>query len=105
MADWMLVVSTVLAFISLAVFIVTYSRVPWYATTLGKALMAGGLSVGLLTAVGLVRRIDTRVESVNLGDVLTWGSVIAYLTVAAVWAYKTYVLARSPKRTDENREP
>lgn len=101
MVDSMLVVSTALAFISLVVFTVTYLRVPWHATPLGRALMAGGLSVGLLTAVGLVRRIDTRVESVNLGDVLTWGSVIAYLTVAAVWAYKTYVLARADKRTDE----
>lgn len=101
MADSMLVVSTALAFISLAVFTIMYLRVPWYSTSLGKALMAGGLSVGLLTTVGLVRRVDTRVESVNLGDVLTWGSVIAYLTVAAVWAYKTYVLARADKRTDE----
>ena len=97
MADSMLVVSTALAFISLAVFTIMYLRVPWYSTSLGKALMAGGLSVGLLTTVGLVRRVDTRVESVNLGDVLTWGSVIAYLTVAAVWAYKTYVLARADK--------
>lgn len=102
MADSMLVISTALAFISLAVFTVVYLRVPWHATPLGRALMAGGLSVGLLTAVGLVRRIDTRVESVNLGDVLTWGSVIAYLTVAAVWAYKTYVLARAHKMTDAN---
>lgn len=98
MADSLLVVSTVLAFISLLVFTVMYLRVPWYSTPLGKAIMAGALSVGLLTAVGLVRRIDNRVASVDLADVLVWGSVVAYTTVAAVWAYQTYVLARDRRR-------
>ena len=60
--------------------------------------MLGGLAVGSLAAVGSIRRIDTRYDSIDLSHELIVGSIIAYLAVAVVWLYKAYVVHRETRR-------
>ena len=51
--------------------------------------------------VGTVRRIDDRVESVDLSDALNISSAVAYLIIAGVWAYKTWVITHHDDDTSE----
>ena len=93
--------ATVLALLSVVVFIGTYAiraRTGWWRDPLGRMLMLGGLAVGGLAAVGTVRRIDSRLDCIDLAHVLNIGSVVAYLLVAAVWGYKTWTVLRETRR-------
>ena len=99
-----LIVATVAALLSVSAFVVTYAlraRATRWRDLLGQAHKLGGLAVGGLAAVGTVRRIDTRIDAIDLSRELVVGSTIAYLAVAAVWLYKTLVVIRETDHDDE----
>lgn len=101
-------IATGAALLSTAVFLIVYAvraRETWWRDPLGRVIMLGGFAVGCLTAVGSVRRIDTRVESIDIALELTIASTLAYLTVAAVWLYKTLVVYHETRRKrDDERD-
>ena len=68
--------------------------------------MLGGFAVGGIAAVGTARRIDTRVDSIDLAHEIAIASTFAYLAIAAVWLYKALVVHRETrrKRDDEDDE-
>lgn len=94
-------IATGVALLSVALFLIAYAvraRETWWRDSLGRALMLGGLGVGGLAAVGSVRRIDNRIDSIDLADELIIASTFAYLAVAAVWLYKARVVYRETRR-------
>ena len=100
----LLFAATVIAFMSLLVFVVTYARLPWHTTPLGRAVMGSALAVWLLAAVGLGRRIDQQWPEVGLSHTLTGGAAFAYLVVAAVWIIKTRVVLEGDPRRRRRRK-
>lgn len=100
-------VATGVALLSVAAFLVVYAvraRETWWSDPLGRAIMLGGFAVGGLAAVGSVRRIDTRVSTIDLSHELAVASIFAYLAVAAVWLYKAYVVHRETQRKHDDDE-
>lgn len=94
-------IATGAALLSTAVFLIVYAvraRETWWRDPLGRVIMLGGFAVGCLTAVGSVRRIDTRVESIDIAHELIIASTFAYLAVAAVWLYKALVVYQETRR-------
>ena len=107
MITTLLFAATVLALISTGAFIIVYAtHAHWWNDPLGRMLMLGGISVFSLCAVGTLRRIDFYLDSVVITQRLEIGSVLGYLFVAVVWAYKTYVVVRETKnlRGDDDDE-
>ena len=103
-----LVVATGIALLSVAAFLIVYAvraRETWWSDPLGRAIMLGGLAVGSIAAVGSARRVDNRVESIDLAYEITVASIFAYLAVAAVWLYKALVVYRETRRRrDDERD-
>ena len=102
-------VATGVALLSVAVFLVVYAvraRETWWSDPLGRAIMLGGFAVGGIAAVGTARRIDDRVESIDLAHEIAVAATFAYLAIAAVWLYKALVVYRETrrKRDDEDDE-
>lgn len=100
-------IATALALLSTAFFLGTYAfraRLTWWRDPLGRALMLGGVAVGGLAAVGAIRRIDTRFDSIDLSHALAIASAIAYLGVAAVWLYKAFVVIHETRRRDDDED-
>lgn len=96
-----LAIATGAALLSVATFLVVYAvraRGTWWRDPLGRVLMLGGFAVGSIAAVGAVRRVDHRVESINLEYEIAVASTFAYLAVAAVWAYKAIVVYKVNRR-------
>lgn len=100
-------ITTGVALLSVAVFLIVYAvraRKTWWRDPLGRVLMLGGLAVGCLTAVGSVRRIDNRTDSIDLAHELAVASTFAYLAVAIVWLYKAFVVYwETRRRRDDER--
>lgn len=102
-----LVIATGAALLSVATFLVVYAvraRGTWWSDPLGRVLMLGGIAVGTIAAVGTARRIDTRVDSIDLAHEIAVASVFAYLAVAAVWLYKAFVVYRETQRKRDEDE-
>lgn len=103
-----LAIATGVALLSVAVFLLVYAvraRETWWSDPLGRVLMLGGVAVGGIAAVGTARRIDTRVESIDIAHEITVASAIAYLAVAAVWLYKALVVYQETRRSrDDERD-
>lgn len=103
-----LAIATGVALLSVATFLVVYAvraRETWWSDPLGRVIMLGGFAVGGIAAVGTARRIDTRVESIDLAHEIAVASTVAYLAVAAVWLYKALVVYRETRRkSDEDDE-
>lgn len=103
-----LFIATGAALLSVTTFLVVYAvraRETWWSDPLGRVLMLGGFAVGTIAAVGTVRRIDTRVESIHLAHEIAVASTIAYLAVAAVWLYKAIVVYQETRRRrDDERD-
>ena len=100
-----LAIVTVVALLSIVAFLVVYAiraRETWWSDPLGRALMLGGFAVGGIAAVGTARRIDTRIESIDIDHELVVASIFAYLAIAAVWLYKTFVVYRETRRDDDD---
>ena len=100
-------IATGFALMSIVLFIGVYAfraRFTWWRDPLGRVLMLGGFAVGGLAAVGSVRRIDTRVSTIDLSHELAVASIFAYLGVAAVWLYKAYVVHRETRRKHDDDE-
>ena len=102
-------VATGVALLSVAAFLVVYAvraRETWWSDPLGRAIMLGGFAVGGIAAVGTARRIDDRVESIDLAHEIAVAATFAYLAIAAVWLYKALVVYRETrrKRDDEDDE-
>lgn len=100
-------IATGFALLSVALFLLVYAvraRFTWWRDPLGRALMLGGLAVGCLAAVGSVRRIDNRIDSIDLAHGLVIASIIAYVLVGIVWLYKAYVVYQETrhKRDEED---
>ena len=98
--------ATGIALLSVAVFLIVYAvraRETWWSDPLGRAIMLGGFAVGGIAAVGTARRIDTRVESIDLAHEIAVASTFAYLAVAAVWLYKAIVVYRETRRRRDDR--
>ena len=96
-----LAIVTVVALLSTVAFLVVYAIRAWgtwWSDPLGRVLMLGGFAVGTIAAVGAARRIDTRIESIDLAHEITVASIFAYLAVAAVWLYKALVVYRETRR-------
>ncbi|QGX08238.1 hypothetical protein EEW87_16330 [Janibacter melonis] len=96
---------TALALLSVSVFVAVYAyraRSSWWRDPLGRMLMLGGAAMTLLVGVGSARRIDSRIDSVDLTDWLTYGSIVAYLAVAVVWAYKTVTVWRETEPPEDD---
>ena len=96
-----LTIVTVVALLSIVAFLVVYAiraRKTWWSDPLGRVLMLGGFAVGCIAAVGTVRRIDTRVDSIDLAHEIVVASIFAYLAVSAVWLYKTFVVYQETRR-------
>lgn len=99
-----LTAANVAALLSVLAFIAVYARVPWWRSSLGRALMTGALAVGLISIVGVIRRFDNRFNDGSHADWLSIGSSIAYLMIALVWLYKAKVVReeeRPPIRGDK----
>lgn len=102
-----LAIATGAALLSATVFILVYAaraRRTWWRDPLGRMLMFGGFAVGTLAAVGTVRRVDNRVESIDLAHQLVVASTFAYLAVSAVWAYKALVVFKVNRRRRRRRD-
>lgn len=102
-----LAIATGVALLSVAFFLIVYAvraRETWWSDPLGRAIMLGGFAVGGIAAVGTVRRIDTRVESIDLAYEIAIASTFAYLAVAAVWLYKALVVYRETRRKRDEDE-
>lgn len=103
-----LMVATGAALLSVAVFLIVYAvraRGAWWSDPLGRAIMLGGFAVGSIAAVGSVRRIDNRIDSINLAHEIAVASTFAYLAVSAVWLYKALVVYRETRRRrDDERD-
>lgn len=94
-------IATGVALLSVAAFLIVYAvraRGAWWSDPLGRAIMLGGFAVGGIAAVGTARRIDTRVDSIDLSHEIAVASTVAYLAVAAVWLYKALVVYRETRR-------
>ena len=102
-----LIVATGVALLSVAVFLTVYAvraRETWWSDPLGRAIMLGGFAVGSIAAVGSVRRVDNRVDSIDLAHEIAVASTFAYLAVAAVWLYKALVVYRETRRKRDDDE-
>ena len=96
-----LAIATGAALLSVAAFLIVYAvraRETWWSDPLGRAIMLGGFAVGGIAAVGAARRIDTRVEFIDLAHEVAVASTFAYLAVAAVWLYKALVVYQETRR-------
>lgn len=94
-------IATGVALLSVAAFLIVYAaraRETWWSDPLGRAIMLGGFAVGSIAAVGTARRIDTRVDSIDLAHEIAVASTVAYALVAAVWLYKALVVYRETRR-------
>ena len=72
-------IATGVALLSVAAFLIVYAvraRETWWSDPLGRAIMLGGFAVGGLAAVGSARRIDTRIESIDLAHEIAIASTI-----------------------------
>ena len=99
--------ATGFALLSVAAFLIVYAiraRETWWSDPLGRAIMLGGFAVGGIAAVGSVRRVDTRVDSIDLSHELAVASIFAYLAVAAVWLYKALVVYRETRRKHDDED-
>ena len=102
MIDDLLAVTTVLALLSVAAFVVTYAlAAPWHRSPLGRVLMGSGLALLVLTGVGTLRRLDNRATGGDYADALAVGSVVGYAVVALAWGYKTVVILRENRAHDD----
>lgn len=103
-----LLVATGAALLSVAAFLIVYAvraRGAWWSDPLGRAIMLGGFAVGGIAAVGSVRRIDNRIDSIDLAHEIAVASTFAYLAVAAVWLYKALVVYQETRRRrDDERD-
>ena len=102
-----LMVATGVALLSVAVFLIVYAvraRETWWSDPLGRAIMLGGFAVGGIAAVGTVRRIDSRIESIDLAHGVAVASTFAYLLVAAVWLYKAFVVYQETRRKRDDED-
>lgn len=102
-----LAATTVLSLVSVVTFVVVYgwrARHSWWRDPLGRVLMLGGLAVGSLSGVGTLRRVDQRTAAIDIADWLTVASAVAYLLVAAVWAYKTKTIIRETRGQHDRHE-
>ena len=80
-------VATGVALLSVAAFLVVYAvraRETWWSDPLGRAIMLGGFAVGGIAAVGTARRIDTRVDSIDLAHEIAIASTFAYLALSLI---------------------
>lgn len=96
-----LAIATGTALLSVVAFLIVYAvraRETWWSDPLGRVLMLGGFAVGTIAAVGTARRIDDRVESIDLAHEIAVAATFAYLAVAAVWLYKALVVYRETRR-------
>lgn len=100
----MLAAANILALLSILTFCTLYVRVPWWRSSLGRMLMLGAAAVGGLSAVGVIRRFDNRLNDGGLADWLTVGSTIAYLAVAATWFYKAKVVEQEGRAARADRD-
>ena len=94
-------IATGVALLSVATFLVVYTVRAWgtwWSDPLGRAIMLGGFAIGGLAAVGTARRIDTRIDSIDIDHELVVASIFAYLAVSAVWLYKALVVYRETRR-------
>ena len=94
-------IATGVALLSVAAFLIVYAvraRETWWSDPLGRAIMLGGFAVGGIAAVGTARRVDTRVDSIDLAHELVVASIFAYLAILAVWLYKTFVVYQETRR-------
>lgn len=85
--DWQTVAAT-LALISSAIFVALYSRVTWWRGNTGRNLMAMGLSLLILPAGSVIRRLI----HVPTGHVVL---LIGWLFVAVVMAWRTSQMWRA----------
>lgn len=100
-------IATGIALLSVTVFLIVYAvraRETWWSDPLGRAIMLGGFAVGGIAAVGTARRIDTRVDSIDLAHEVAIASTFAYLAVAAVWLYKALVVYRETRRKRDDKD-
>ena len=109
-AQGALAIVTIVALLSTVVFLIVYAvraRETWWSDPLGRAVMLGGFAVGGIAAVGTARRIDTRVDTIDIEHQIAIASTFAYLAIAAVWLYKALVVYRETRRKDddENGDP
>ena len=102
-----LAIATGVALLSVAAFLIVYAvreRGTRWSDPLVRMLMLGGFAVGGIAGVGTARRIDTRVESIDLEHEIVVASTIAYLAVAAVWLYKALVVYRETRRKHDDED-
>ena len=100
-------IATGVALLSVAAFLIVYAvraRETWWSDPLGRAIMLGGFAVGGIAAVGTARRIDDRVESIDLAHEIAVAATFAYLVVAAVWLYKALVVYRETRRKHDDED-
>ena len=100
-------IATGIALLSVAAFLIVYAvraRETWWSDPLGRAIMLGGFAVGGIAAVGTARRIDDRVESIDLAHEIAVAATFAYLAIAAVWLYKALVVYRETRRKHDDED-
>lgn len=95
--DWQTVAAT-LALISSAIFVALYSRVTWWRGNTGRNLMAMGLSLLILPAGSVIRRLI----HVPTGHVVL---LIGWLFVAVVMAWRTAQMWRVTHPRNAPAEP
>ena len=102
-----LAIATGTALLSVVAFLVVYAvraRETWWSDPLGRVLMLGGFAVGTIAAVGTARRIDDRVESIDLAHEIAVAATFAYLAIAAVWLYKALVVYQETRRKRDDKD-
>ena len=102
-----LAIATGTALLSVVAFLIVYAvraRETWWSDPLGRVLMLGGFAVGTIAAVGTARRIDDRVESIDLAHEIAVAATFAYLAIAAVWLYKALVVYRETRRKRDDKD-
>lgn len=97
--------ATFLALAATLYFIVTYAFVPyWWKSSLGRALMSGGVAVALVAGIGTIRRIDDRVDEIDFTTQLSLLTIFAYLLIAVVWFRKARVIHEEHRSHDAAQE-
>lgn len=92
MIETILMTSTALALVSVAVFVVYFGTTrKWERTPEGRSLMSVALATGILAAAAFVKRID-EVTDLDIWPYLRPVVAIAWLTIAAVYAWRALTL-------------